>query len=309
MTEANNKTVNASIVICNWRYTSFKKVYPQGKNSLDRIRQAGCSMETFSCDKNNGNYKLIMTHNPADNPINENTECLPIRISDPDEVNLICSDWCTSGSPLKELNYDSVPRWWPVDWIFQKPGELPDHIVIDLGKLSPKFTNIILDCEVVKKPTAEVMCTLFSDIFIEGIDDQNLIIDRKLDNDKDKNDDIGDNYDVIGETMFKKKSSSKEKEVKSEVSKLLETPEQTNETAEENVSENISTNNDNKEKTMSEKIENTETTTTPEAPAKKTRKKVPTWVKITGGVLIVAAATTGTVMIVNKIKSGDSKKQ
>lgn len=311
MTEESFKTIQCAIVICNWRYTTFKKVYPQGKNSMDRIVQAGCAIETYEVDEKNNRRTVIMAHNPTNNHFNEDTNCVPIRISDVDDVNVICTDWCTSGSPLKELNYDSIPRWWPADWIFKNPGELPDLIRIDLGRLSKE--HIVLECEVVKKPTSEVMCTSFSDIFIEGIDDQNLIVDRKLDNDKDKNDDIvGDNYDVIGENMlFGKKKSKEETEIKSEVSKILETPEQTNDEpaeVEETVSDSNISNDSNKEKTtMSEKNE-TEVTTTTEAPAKKTRKKVPTWAKIVGGTIIIAGATTATVLILKKVKSGKASK-
>lgn len=315
-----SKIINASIVICNWRYATFKKVYPQGTNSMDRINQAGCIMSTWFSKDNK--LENILCHDPVDNPINENMNCIPIRISDPDEVNLICSDWCTSGSPLKELNYDSIPRWWPVDWIYNKPGELPDVITIDLGKLSNE--HIILECEVVKKPSAEVMCTLFSDIFIEGVDDQNLISDRRIDDDKNKNDDIGENYDVIGENMslFKKKSKveAKVEEPKSEVSKILEQSEQINEQPaasddyigdhEDRRSDIDNKINDMEENKMSEKNEETITTTEAPAaaPAKPARKKVPTWVKVTGGVLIVAAATTATVMIVKKVNGDKASK-
>ena len=311
-----SKIIHCAIVICNWRYATFKKVYPQGTNSMDRINQAGCIMSTWFSKDNK--LENILCHDPADSPIDENMNCIPIRISDPDEVNLICSDWCTSGSPLKELNYDSIPRWWPVDWIYNKPGELPDVITIDLGKLSNE--HIILECEVVKKPSAEVMCTLFSDIFIEGVDDQNLISDRRIDDDKNKNDDIGENYDVIGEDMslFKKKSKVEE-EPKSEVSKILEASEQINsditddyigdhEDHRSDIANNKTIDDMTEENKMSEKNEETiATTEAPATPAKPQRKKVPTWAKIVGGTLIVAAATTATVMIVKKVNGGDDK--
>ena len=162
------------------------------------------------------------------------------------------------------------------------------------------------------------MCTLFADIFIEGVDDQNLISDRRIDDDKNKNDDIGENYDVIGEDMslFKKKSK-KETEVKSEVSKILETPEQINsdttddyigdhEDHRSDIANNKTIDDMTEENKMSEKNEET-TVETPATPAKPQRKKVPTWAKIVGGTLIVAAATTATVMIVKKVNGGDDK--
>lgn len=282
---------NACVVICNWRYTTFQKVSPQGKNSMDRIRAAGMKMSVGYYDKFS---KKIIYSDPKNNSFDINTNCIPIRISSEDEVNMICSDWCTSGSPIKSLNYDSIPRWWPAEWLYKNPGEIPDYIKIDLGTLS-KTQHIVLECKVVKKPNSEIMCTAFSDIFIEGVDDLNITSDRQLNNDDDKNDDI-ECYDVVkadGDMLFGKK-----KESKPTVVKMEEPPRQ------EEISSNI--NNDiEEENIMSGETEAVVSNNNEQKEAEKVeRKKVPTWVKVTGGVIIASAVIGGGIYAYNKFVKG-----
>lgn len=152
----------ATIVVGNWRIATFKKVNAQGLDSMNKIKYYG--MEMYA----DGVRKSVET-----NDFDENTMAIPIRIAGEEDSRNICCDWCTYGSTIQYIHNDSIPRWWPIDWIHNN-NELPKYIDIDLGTFAESGERIIIACKVEEKPTSEIMNTCFADIVFDE-DVQNSI--------------------------------------------------------------------------------------------------------------------------------------
>lgn len=287
------KVYEASVVVCNWRYGKYNQLGPQGVNSFETIIKNGMLLKSYVGSKENTEEVF---HDPRFENITTETGVVPIRITSVDSEKDLAADWCMYGSPISEIYNQCIPRWWPKEWLYNK-GVLVDAVDIDLGTFGKE--RIIINCKVIEKPSSEIMNYSFADIFIDGVD--NLDSSENVFKDDNNKTDGGAVSETIMEgNMFGKKNTSKDLEATEQINEsVIDQP-----TAEEKVDETIDTKSETaiqEDKVMANNEEIKVEDTVEKKHGK--CKKIPLWMKITGGILIIGSAGLGTWKIVTTVKA------
>jgi hypothetical protein len=132
----------AEHLICNWIESDISD--KQVKNSADRITEFSMRVTAIK----DGNAYIRDSINDR---ITEDTVMIPIKIFKEDDVYGI--DWCLQ-SPVKEIYYDAIPRWWPKEWLTTPSGELAETVIINLGTIKRMLVpEIEISCRLSDKQT------------------------------------------------------------------------------------------------------------------------------------------------------------
>jgi hypothetical protein len=132
----------AEHLICNWIESDISD--KQVKNSADRITEFSMRVTAIK----DGNAYIRDSINDR---ITEDTIMIPIKIFKEDDVYGI--DWCLQ-SPVKEIYYDAIPRWWPKEWLTTPSGELAETVIINLGTIKRMLVpEIEISCRLSDKQT------------------------------------------------------------------------------------------------------------------------------------------------------------
>jgi hypothetical protein len=132
----------AEHLICNWIESDISD--KQVKNSADRITEFSMRVTAIK----DGNAYIRDSINDR---ITEDTVMIPIKIFKEDDVYGI--DWCLQ-SPVKEIYYDAIPRWWPKEWLTTSNGELAETLIINLGTIKRMLVpEIEISCRLSDKQT------------------------------------------------------------------------------------------------------------------------------------------------------------
>lgn len=132
----------AEHLICNWIESDISD--RQVKNSANRISEF--SMRVTAIKDGNAYVR-----DSVNDRITEDTVMIPIKIFKEDDVYGI--DWCLQ-SPVKEIYYDAIPRWWPKEWLTTPSGELAETVIINLGTIKRMLVpEIEISCRLSNKQT------------------------------------------------------------------------------------------------------------------------------------------------------------
>lgn len=156
------KLYEAYVILCNWRYTNFKD-RTELKEAHNFIWENDISVEV------DGKPRSIHTK-----PFHDESSAMPIRIMmDPTGTDY-ADDW-TFDSPIEEIKWNGILRWWPKSWLYlDGETQLPKEILIHYGPIDLKL--------IVVNPSDEVMKQSFADVIINH--DRTLIgsYDQSIDN-------------------------------------------------------------------------------------------------------------------------------
>lgn len=196
-TSNKTKVYEAYVILCNWRFTNFKD-RTELKEAHDFIWENDISLEV------DGKPRNIHCK-----PFSEESSAMPIRIMmDPTGTDY-ADDW-TFDSPIEEIKWNGILRWWPKSWLYlDGETQLPKEILIHYGPIDLKL--------IVVKPSDEVMKQSFADVIINH--DRTLIgsYDQSIDNIK---------QNMEKNNMFgKKKQTATVVEVKDQIEEKKEEPE------------------------------------------------------------------------------------
>lgn len=129
-------------LMCNWIESNISD--RQVKNSANRISEF--SMRVTAIKDGNAYVR-----DSVNDRITENTIMVPVKIFKEDDVYGI--DWCLQ-SPVKEIYYDAIPRWWPKEWLTTPSGELAETLIINLGTIKRMLVpEIEISCRLSDKQT------------------------------------------------------------------------------------------------------------------------------------------------------------
>ena len=148
----------AEILICNW--IKSNKLDLQVKNSAERI-------STYSMRITAIKDGVAYVRDANNDKINVDTEMIPVKITSEEEI-LYGTDWCLQ-SPIKEIYFDAIPRWWPKEWLTTPKGEYADQIIINLGTIKRMMVpEIEISCNLSKKQNEATtqnyaFCELYSE--------------------------------------------------------------------------------------------------------------------------------------------------
>lgn len=132
----------AEHLICNWIESDISD--RQVKNSANRISEFSMRVTAI---KDGNSY----VRDSVNDRITEDTVMIPIKIFKEDDVYGI--DWCLQ-SPVKEIYYDAIPRWWPKEWLTTPSGELAETVIINLGTIKRMLVpEIEISCRLSDKQT------------------------------------------------------------------------------------------------------------------------------------------------------------
>lgn len=132
----------AEFLSCNWIESDISD--KQVKNSADRITEFSMRVTAIK----DGNAYI---RDSVNDRITEDTVMIPIKIFKEDDVYGI--DWCLQ-SPVKEIYYDAIPRWWPKEWLTTSNGELAETVIINLGTIKRMLVpEIEISCRLSDKQT------------------------------------------------------------------------------------------------------------------------------------------------------------
>jgi len=244
----------------------------------DRLEQ----QNAYKLIVSNG-YSVEMDGKECDKSITFEDSCLPIRVTLDRTGEDLGDDWSIS-SPIIELRFESIVRWWPKKWFIKSDGSLPRNITIHYGEI-----DICLD---VINPEEKIVHDSFAETIISQ-DHDSAVIDNTIKH-------------MGGEAvMFKKKKPTVEVEepiepkIEFETSATDVAKENTLPNQEENrMATEATTQNVVKENPLSSQEERkmTEGTTTEEtpAPAKKgLSKKVKVTIAVCTGLAAVGVGVFG----------------
>ena len=195
-----------------------------------------------------------------------NDSCLPIRVlNDPTGTDL-GDDWSIA-SPVTEIGFAAIVRWWPKKWFINSDGSLPSMVTIHYGGIDINCTVLNPDSETVGKSFEDTIISQDHDAMTSAID---LSIDKLK---KENN-------------MFKRKLTVQEEQnaIPEEEIKVVDAPR----TEEEELPENTFTEAKKEDETMAEGTTETTTTEVAETTTAKKSNKGATVLKVLG-VLGVAA--------------------
>lgn len=275
------KVYEAYAILCNWRYTNFKD-RTELKEAYDFIQENDISLEVDG-----------KTRNIHNKPFDEYSSAMPIRIMmDPTGTDF-ADDW-TFDSPIEEIKWNGILRWWPKSWLYlDGETQLPKEILIHYGPIDLKL--------IVIKPSDTVMKQSFADVIINH--DRTLIgsYDQSIDS-------IRQNMEK--NNMFgKKKETAKVVEINDQIE---EKPEIKISAIDDFMSEKIKSTDQTCEKVnvqQEEKNMNEETKTTQvnEGALAASRKKF-SKAKVALGISITVALVAGATAVGYKIYKAKSGK-
>ena len=129
-------------LMCNWIENTVSD--RQVKNSANRITEFSMRVTAIK----DGN---MYVRDSVNDRITEDTIMVPVKIFKEDDVYGI--DWCLQ-SPVKEIYYDAIPRWWPKEWLTTPSGELAETLIINLGTIKRMLVpEIEISCRLSDKQT------------------------------------------------------------------------------------------------------------------------------------------------------------
>lgn len=148
----------AEILICDWIKSNILDL--QVKNSAERISKFNMRITAI---KDGAAY----VRDAINDKIDINTEMIPVKISSEEEI-VYGTDWCLQ-SPIKEIYFDAIPRWWPKEWLTTPKGEYADQIIINLGTIKRMLVpEIEISCNLSEKQNETTtqnfaFCELYSE--------------------------------------------------------------------------------------------------------------------------------------------------
>lgn len=101
-------------------------------------------------------YCVDMDGVECDKIVTFEDSCLPIRVCMDRTGKDIADDW-NLGSPIQEIGFDCVIRWWPKKWFMKPNGTLPEKVLIHYGPVDIDLTVINPDEEVIKDSFADTI--------------------------------------------------------------------------------------------------------------------------------------------------------
>lgn len=148
----------AEILICDWIKSNILDL--QVKNAAERISKFSMRITAI---KDGAAY----VRDAINDKIDINTEMIPVKISSEEEI-VYGTDWCLQ-SPIKEIYFDAIPRWWPKEWLITPKGEYADQIIINLGTIKRMLVpEIEISCKLSEKQNETTtqnyaFCELYSE--------------------------------------------------------------------------------------------------------------------------------------------------
>lgn len=132
---------DAYVIIPKNRTTTFSDRLEQQMAYNAIVTNGYCvDMDGIECDK-------IVTFEDS---------CLPIRICIDRTGKDIADDW-NLGSPIQEIGFDCIIRWWPKKWFMKPNGTLPEKVLLHYGPVDIDLTVINPDEEIVKDSFADTI--------------------------------------------------------------------------------------------------------------------------------------------------------
>lgn len=101
-------------------------------------------------------YCVDMDGVECDKIVTFEDSCLPIRICLDRTGKDIADDW-NLGSPIQEIGFDCIIRWWPKKWFMKPNGTLPEKVLLHYGPVDIDLTVINPDEEVIKDSFADTI--------------------------------------------------------------------------------------------------------------------------------------------------------
>lgn len=213
----------AEILICDWIKSSILDL--QVKNSADRISKYSMRITAIKDG-------IAYVRDAVNDIIDINTEMIPVKISSEEEI-IYGTDWCLQ-SPIKEIYFDAIPRWWPKEWLTTPKGEYADKIIINLGTIKRMLVpEIEISCELSTKQNESAtqnyaFCELYYDSEIEQPEENEEMKKLNLFN-KDKESKSENNSDVVAKSETKEsllgsleENMSTEVETREEIEEVVE---------------------------------------------------------------------------------------
>lgn len=117
----------------------------------DRLEQQAA----YNAIVTNG-YCVDMDGVECDKIVTFEDSCLPIRICMDRTGKDTADDW-NLGSPIQEIGFDCIIRWWPKKWFMKPNGTLPEKVLLHYGPVDIDLTVINPDEEVVKDSFADTI--------------------------------------------------------------------------------------------------------------------------------------------------------
>lgn len=153
----------AYVILSNWRYAKFGERTEQ-QEAFKFLTENGISVEL-------DDGKIVKDNEKS--PLELNDTCLPIRIMF-DASGLDFSDDWTFSSPISEIKFNGICRWWPKKWLYtDEKVTLPEEILIHYGPVDIRL--------LVVKPSDDVMKKSFADVIIEHDKTQIGAYDQSID--------------------------------------------------------------------------------------------------------------------------------
>ena len=194
----------AEHLICNWIESDISD--RQVKNSANRISEFSMRVTAIK----DGN---MYVRDSVNDRITEDTVMIPIKIFKEDDVYGI--DWCLQ-SPVKEIYYDAIPRWWPKEWLTTPSGELAETVIINLGTIKRMLVpEIEISCRLSDKQTDDsVQNIAFCELYAMADDEE------KSQQTTEAPEEVGVKVEENMKTFFNKKSDEKTNNVVVESDKI-----------------------------------------------------------------------------------------
>ena len=101
-------------------------------------------------------YCVDMDGVECDKIVTFEDSCLPIRICIDRTGKDIADDW-NLGSPIQEIGFDCIIRWWPKKWFMKPNGTLPEKVLLHYGPVDIDLTVINPDEEIIKDSFADTI--------------------------------------------------------------------------------------------------------------------------------------------------------
>ena len=200
----NSLVYPAEHLICNWIESDISD--RQVKNSANRISEFSMRVTAIK----DGN---MYVRDSVNDRITEDTVMIPIKIFKEDDVYGI--DWCLQ-SPVKEIYYDAIPRWWPKEWLTTPSGELAETVIINLGTIKRMLVpEIEISCRLSDKQTDDsVQNIAFCELYAMADDEE------KSQQTTEAPEEVGVKVEENMKTFFNKKSDEKTNNVVVESDKI-----------------------------------------------------------------------------------------